>query len=211
MPATACGDHRDARLGHGRKFRRDIRSAHAARRHADLARLSARDLHPPHPDARRSGTTASGSRTCPTDAPRRSTPRCLRFAWRFPAESRPQISASLERYGRHLQVFRLAQRSRRRRVRARAGTGELNHAQGPGHGQFRVGQVHLRACAGREDRPAGHAYRPDLLASGMGPGAEPASTLRGSTRCWRVTHGSSTARIHRPSTGACRAPIRSSG
>ena len=31
----------------------------------------------------------------------------LRFAWRFPAESRPQISASLARYGRHLQVFRL--------------------------------------------------------------------------------------------------------
>jgi adenylate kinase family enzyme len=31
----------------------------------------------------------------------------FRFAWRFPAESRPQISASLARYGHHLQVFRL--------------------------------------------------------------------------------------------------------
>jgi adenylate kinase family enzyme len=31
----------------------------------------------------------------------------LGFAWRFPAESRPQIFAAIERYGSHLQVFRL--------------------------------------------------------------------------------------------------------
>jgi adenylate kinase family enzyme len=31
----------------------------------------------------------------------------LRFAWRFPAESRPQIFAAIERYGGHLHVFRL--------------------------------------------------------------------------------------------------------
>jgi len=31
----------------------------------------------------------------------------LRFAWRFPAESRPQIVAATERFGQHLRVFRL--------------------------------------------------------------------------------------------------------
>jgi adenylate kinase family enzyme len=32
----------------------------------------------------------------------------LRFAWQFPAKSRPQIVADLERFGGHLKVFRLA-------------------------------------------------------------------------------------------------------
>jgi adenylate kinase family enzyme len=31
----------------------------------------------------------------------------VRFAWKFPAESRPQILAALERFGAHLDVFRL--------------------------------------------------------------------------------------------------------
>ena len=31
----------------------------------------------------------------------------LRFAWRFPRQSRPQVFAALERHGRHLNVFRL--------------------------------------------------------------------------------------------------------
>ena len=31
----------------------------------------------------------------------------LRFAWRFPAESRPRIVADIERYGGHLNVVRL--------------------------------------------------------------------------------------------------------
>src|SRR5262245_37962061 len=32
----------------------------------------------------------------------------LRFAWEFPAKSRPQIVAAIERFGAHLEVFRLA-------------------------------------------------------------------------------------------------------
>jgi adenylate kinase family enzyme len=31
----------------------------------------------------------------------------LRFAWRFPAQSRPQIPVAIDRFGRHLRVFRL--------------------------------------------------------------------------------------------------------
>jgi adenylate kinase family enzyme len=31
----------------------------------------------------------------------------LRFAWRFPAESQPQIAAAIGQYGAHLAVFRL--------------------------------------------------------------------------------------------------------
>jgi adenylate kinase family enzyme len=31
----------------------------------------------------------------------------LRFAWRFPAESRPQIFTALDRHGSHLNIFRL--------------------------------------------------------------------------------------------------------
>ena len=31
----------------------------------------------------------------------------LRFAWGFPAVSRPQIAPAIERFGRHLRVFRL--------------------------------------------------------------------------------------------------------
>ena len=31
----------------------------------------------------------------------------LRFAWEFPAVSRPQIASAIERVGRHLRVFRL--------------------------------------------------------------------------------------------------------
>ena len=31
----------------------------------------------------------------------------LRFAWEFPARSRPQIEAAIARHGGHLNVFRL--------------------------------------------------------------------------------------------------------
>jgi len=50
-----------------------------------------------------------GKRTAdlPDGCPETFDAAVLRFAWRFPAESRPQISANLARYGRHLQVFRL--------------------------------------------------------------------------------------------------------
>jgi adenylate kinase family enzyme len=32
----------------------------------------------------------------------------LRFAWDFPVKHRPQIPAAIERFGRHLRVFRLS-------------------------------------------------------------------------------------------------------
>jgi adenylate kinase family enzyme len=43
----------------------------------------------------------------PEGCPETFDPQVLRFAWRFPAESRPQIFAAVERYGGHLNVFRL--------------------------------------------------------------------------------------------------------
>ena len=44
----------------------------------------------------------------PEGCPETFDARLLRFAWNFPAESRPQISAAIERYGSHLRLFRLA-------------------------------------------------------------------------------------------------------
>ena len=43
----------------------------------------------------------------PDGCPETFDPQLFRFAWRFPAESRPQISAAIARYGRHLALFRL--------------------------------------------------------------------------------------------------------
>ena len=43
----------------------------------------------------------------PEGCPETFDSRVLRFAWRFPAESRPQIFAAIERFGAHLHVFRL--------------------------------------------------------------------------------------------------------
>jgi adenylate kinase family enzyme len=43
----------------------------------------------------------------PDGCPEGFDPATLRFAWRYPSESRPQIFAAIQRYGAHLQVFRL--------------------------------------------------------------------------------------------------------
>jgi adenylate kinase family enzyme len=43
----------------------------------------------------------------PEGCPEKLDAFALRFAWKFPAESRPQILAALERFGAHLDVFRL--------------------------------------------------------------------------------------------------------
>jgi adenylate kinase family enzyme len=43
----------------------------------------------------------------PEGCPETFDPGVFRFAWRFPAESRPQIVAGIERFGSHLGVFRL--------------------------------------------------------------------------------------------------------
>ena len=63
-----------------------------------------------------------GKRTpdLPDGCPETFDAAVLRFAWRFPAESRPQISASLDALRRAPAGVPAAQRSRRRGVRARA-------------------------------------------------------------------------------------------
>jgi adenylate kinase family enzyme len=43
----------------------------------------------------------------PDGCPETFDPGVLRFAWRFPAESRPQILPALDRFGGHLNIFRL--------------------------------------------------------------------------------------------------------
>jgi adenylate kinase family enzyme len=43
----------------------------------------------------------------PEGCPEKFDAGLLRFVWRFPKESRPQIIAGLERFGGHLHVFRL--------------------------------------------------------------------------------------------------------
>jgi adenylate kinase family enzyme len=43
----------------------------------------------------------------PDGCPESFDPQVYRFAWRFPAESRPQIFAAIEKYGAHLKVVRL--------------------------------------------------------------------------------------------------------
>jgi adenylate kinase family enzyme len=43
----------------------------------------------------------------PEGCPEKFDAGLLRFTWRFPKESRPQIVAGLERFGGHLHIFRL--------------------------------------------------------------------------------------------------------
>ena len=43
----------------------------------------------------------------PEGCPEKFDASALRFAWKFPAQSRPQIVTALERHGGHLNVFRL--------------------------------------------------------------------------------------------------------
>jgi adenylate kinase family enzyme len=43
----------------------------------------------------------------PDGCPETFDPGVLRFAWTFPARSRPQIPRAIERFGQHLRVFQL--------------------------------------------------------------------------------------------------------
>lgn len=43
----------------------------------------------------------------PEGCPEGFDPQVYRFAWRFPAESRPQIASAIDKYGAHLNIMRL--------------------------------------------------------------------------------------------------------